>query len=174
MIGIYKITNPKGQSYIGKSVSIQRRFLQHKSNKGSVNKYLKESFEKYGIDNHNFEILEECELEDLKEREIYYQSKYLSVYKGLNCNMSKDEFEKTIDAMYDQVNTINEMIISRVHGRILFNGKQFHELDYDETIQANELLMQMDNHLSMSDLVDMVKKKARLLGDKVTLVFEKI
>lgn len=66
------------------------------------------------------------------------------------------------------------MKIERINGRILFNGKQFHELSYDETIEANELLLQMDNHLSMSSLVDMVKKKARLMGKNVTLVFEKL
>lgn len=66
------------------------------------------------------------------------------------------------------------MKIERINGRILFNGKQFYELSYDETIEANELLLQMDNHLSMSALVDMVKKKAFLLGQHATVVFEKI
>lgn len=66
------------------------------------------------------------------------------------------------------------MKIERINGRILFNGKQFHELSYDETIEANELLLQMDNHLSMSSLIDMVKKKAFLIGQQATVVFEKL
>ena len=66
------------------------------------------------------------------------------------------------------------MKIHRSEGRILFNGKQFYELSYDEMIEANELLAQTDQALSMSTLIDMIKKKASLMGEKVTLVFEKL
>lgn len=31
IIGIYKITNPKGKSYIGQSINIYRRFKEYKN-----------------------------------------------------------------------------------------------------------------------------------------------
>ena len=67
MIGVYKITNPKNEMYIGQSSDIELRFKSHKRN--AVNKKLKESFEKYGIENHRFEVLLECSLDELKKKE---------------------------------------------------------------------------------------------------------
>jgi group I intron endonuclease len=70
MIGIYKITNPAGRVYIGKSIDIENRFKQHKIN--TTNKLLKELFINYGIDNHSFEVVEECSIDLLIEKERYY------------------------------------------------------------------------------------------------------
>ena len=56
MIGIYKITNKiNGKIYIGQSWNIENRFRQHKKNEH--NKYLKRSYEKYGIENFLFETV---------------------------------------------------------------------------------------------------------------------
>jgi group I intron endonuclease len=64
MTGIYKITNLiNGKSYIGQSLHIERRFLQHKSpyeRERYSNKPLYKAFEKYGIENFDFSIIEEC------------------------------------------------------------------------------------------------------------------
>lgn len=88
-IGIYKITNPKGKIYIGQSVDINRRWNEHKySNKEELIK-LYRSFKKYGWENHLFEIIEECSLELLNEREIYWGLFYntLDKNKGLNLRL---------------------------------------------------------------------------------------
>lgn len=69
--GIYKITSPTNKVYIGQSVDIERRWKEHKKSK-EINK-LKSSFISYGFENHTFEILEECIVELLNERERYYQ-----------------------------------------------------------------------------------------------------
>ena len=77
--GIYKITNPKGSVYVGSAVSIRKRFSNYLrlECKGQVKLF--RSFTKYGINNHLFEILEECYGEDkflleqqLNEREIHW------------------------------------------------------------------------------------------------------
>ena len=62
MIGIYKITNKiNGLSYIGQSVHIERRFIEHclpsKTSKISC------AIQKYGKDNFDFSVLEECSQE---------------------------------------------------------------------------------------------------------------
>lgn len=82
MIGIYKITNLiNGKSYIGQSVNIHKRFIAHKSvafnpNSKNYNYPLYRSIRKYGLDNFSFEIIEECKIEELDDKEIYYISKY--------------------------------------------------------------------------------------------------
>ena len=50
---------------------------------------LKNSFNKYGIENHIFEIIEECAVEFLNDREAYWQDFYNSICKGLNCRRTK-------------------------------------------------------------------------------------
>jgi group I intron endonuclease len=86
IIGIYKITNPKGKIYIGKSINIIRRFKQYIRLNISPIK-LKYSIQKYGVDNHQFEIIEECIKDKLDEREIYWIHYYNSTNNGLNIGL---------------------------------------------------------------------------------------
>lgn len=86
--GIYKITNKiNGKCYIGKSINIFRRWRDEKNFRG-INIYLKASFEKYGIENFTFEILEECIEEELNEKEKYYISLFDSTNKEKGYNMT--------------------------------------------------------------------------------------
>lgn len=72
-IGIYKIESPSGKIYIGQSINIEKRWKYYKSPSTSdkQNK-LFNSFRKYGHNNHQFEIIEECSIELLNEKEIYW------------------------------------------------------------------------------------------------------
>ena len=64
MIGIYKITSPNNNIYIGQSINIEKRFVQYKKLRSCCNQIkLYNSFVKYGVDNHIFEIIEECNIE---------------------------------------------------------------------------------------------------------------
>lgn len=91
MIGIYKITNPKGKVYIGQSIDIERRWYRHKHDyiNDNRNTHLYNSFKKYGIDEHTFEVIEECDEKDLNKRERYYQEKYNAIEEGLNSIYTK-------------------------------------------------------------------------------------
>lgn len=85
--GIYKITSPSGKVYIGQSVDIKRRFTSYKTlNKSKSQVKLYNSFVKYGVDKHIFEIIEECLVDFLNEKERYWQEYYnvLEPSKGLN------------------------------------------------------------------------------------------
>ena len=85
MIGIYKITNPKGKVYIGKSINIEKRLDYYKyiSLRKTQHK-LNNSISKYGFENHILEIIKQCDESKLNEREIYWIEYYNSVELGLN------------------------------------------------------------------------------------------
>lgn len=86
MIGIYKITNNiNNHCYIGQSRQIEKRWNNHKiasSNKNDkgYNYPLYKAFRKYGIDNFTFEIIEECAIEQLNDKEIYWINYYNPEY----------------------------------------------------------------------------------------------
>jgi group I intron endonuclease len=90
-IGIYKITNPKGKIYIGKSKQIEHRFNSYKKIQHcSQQKKLYNSLKKYSPKTHVFEILRECTEEQLNMLEMEYIKKYNSVEKGLNLTYGGD------------------------------------------------------------------------------------
>lgn len=80
IIGIYSIENIKNKKkYIGKSVDIERRFSYHKyhlTKNSHYNKHLQNSWNKDGEDNFNFEIIKECNKEELGTLEIHYIKLY--------------------------------------------------------------------------------------------------
>jgi len=91
IVGIYKITSPNKRIYIGQSVDINRRFKEHRLYNKNQKTKLKKSFDKYGVDKHEFEILHECEVSDLNRLERYYQDLFncMSQKYGLNCMATK-------------------------------------------------------------------------------------
>lgn len=90
MIGIYKITSPTKKVYIGQSINIEKRFNYYKRLNCKQQIRLYNSFLKYGVDKHKFEILCECSIEELNEKERYYQDAFSAIDKnGLNCMLTK-------------------------------------------------------------------------------------
>lgn len=88
MIGIYKITSPSGKIYIGQSIDIKKRLRDYKNNKGVKQPKLNNSFLKYGFDAHEIEVICECLIEELNDKERYYQDLFDCVKKGLNCTLT--------------------------------------------------------------------------------------
>jgi group I intron endonuclease len=87
MIGIYKITNPKGKIYIGQSIDIEKRIKSYKTINCKFQILLYNSISKYSWEKHMFEIIEECSLEQLNEKEIYWGTYYNVLNKGLNLRL---------------------------------------------------------------------------------------
>ena len=92
MIGIYKITNNiNGKVYIGQSNSIQRRFSEHQ-NRGAASRIpVDVAIQKYGKENFSFEIIEECTIEQLNQRETYWINHFNSIENGYNCSVGGDQ-----------------------------------------------------------------------------------
>lgn len=93
MVGIYKITSPSGRVYIGQSIDIDKRWKVYKKIGYSVKKQtlIYRSLLKYGTESHTFEVIEECKVEELNNREGYWQDFYNSIEKGLNCSRVKTD-----------------------------------------------------------------------------------
>jgi len=88
--GIYKITNKiNGNSYIGQSTDIKRRWKEHKhrafnKSTSSYDSTLHKAFRKHTLDNFTFEVLDEVEISLLNEKEIYWVKFYNTYNKGYN------------------------------------------------------------------------------------------
>jgi predicted GIY-YIG superfamily endonuclease len=80
IVGVYCIENNINKKrYIGSSNNISYRFQKHLcelKNQRHRNKHLQAAVNKYGISSFNFSVLEECSLDDLRQREQSYIDKH--------------------------------------------------------------------------------------------------
>lgn len=91
MTGIYKIISPNNKIYIGQSINIYKRWNSYKNLNCKRQIKLYRSLLKYGVDNHIFEIIEECDFKDLNVRERYWQDYYDVLNDGLNCCLTETD-----------------------------------------------------------------------------------
>jgi hypothetical protein len=84
--GVYQILNTlNNKRYIGSSVNIYNRFVDHKTklNKNKhCNKHLQRAWNKYGEKHFKFEILETCE--PIKDTLLFLEQKYLDLKPEYN------------------------------------------------------------------------------------------
>ena len=94
--GIYKYENKiNGKVYIGQSTDIKARIRGHRHASYPGDKDFKmpihQAIYKYGEENFDISILEECPKEQLNEREIYWISYFNSYEKGYNATIGGNE-----------------------------------------------------------------------------------
>jgi len=177
MIGVYKIISPSGRVYIGESINIERRFknYKHKFKKDKSQPKLYRSFNKYGIENHTFEIIEECLFEDLLCRERYWQDFYDALNTGLNCKLTICGDLKTVYTEY----TKNKISLSQIgnknsmYGVPAWNkGLTKDVLDYsylrvpkkNKTNVLNKEVYQVDMQGNIVKLWESMKEAERVTG----------
>ncbi len=89
--GIYKITcKSNNKSYIGSSVNLYERLQRHLrdlSKQRHCNYYLQRAFDKYGVDNFTYEILEYVDEDTILIREQYYINQYQTSNYSLGYNL---------------------------------------------------------------------------------------
>ena len=92
MIGIYKITNNKNNKiYIGQSNDIYRRFYEHQTKGASSRIPVDIAIQKYGKDSFSYEVLEECDISELNEKEKFWIKKLNAIENGYNCSEGGDQ-----------------------------------------------------------------------------------
>ena len=88
MTGIYAIHNKiNNKYYIGQSKDIKNRWMQHQSRLRCgthENKHLQSSYNIYLEGSFEYLVIEECCVDSLDEREMYYIQKYDSYNNGYN------------------------------------------------------------------------------------------
>ena len=90
IIGIYKITSPSHRIYIGQSINIEQRWEKYNYLNCKSQPSIYNSLKKYGPQNHTFEIIEECKVEELDKKETYWGEHYnVLSNKHLNNRLGK-------------------------------------------------------------------------------------
>lgn len=96
--GIYCIKNIiNNKRYVGQSININSRWEHHISalnNNNHYNSHLQKSWNKYGSESFEFNIVEICDKSLLNEREIYWIEKFNSLEDGYNETSGGDNFPK--------------------------------------------------------------------------------
>jgi len=159
--GIYSITSKtNGNRYIGSSISINKRWNQHKFNL-RLNKhhssYLQNHFNKYGEDDLIFDILEIIEKHDLSTKEfrvvlLEKEQQYLNDWKNCQFNVNKKADSslgsKHIDANYYTFcpNRQKYRVFYKVKTKNLMFGcfdteqDAKNQVDYIKTLTEDELI----------------------------------
>jgi group I intron endonuclease len=108
--GIYKITSPTNKIYIGQAVNLNRRLKVYQSLNTVLQTQPKifSSIQKYGSNNHQFEILELCDVNALDFLEQYHKQLHInllgwemSLFCKVNDLGSGPRSEDTIQKMKD-------------------------------------------------------------------------
>lgn len=150
-MGIYKIENKvNGKVYVGQSVNIELRWGNHKSelkHNNHNNKYLQRAWNKYGSENFEFTVLEECELRELNSKEIFWIEYFDSYNSGYNATLGGEGTqmisENTIQKIYELYSSgdyipreIGEMlgVDRRTVERYLNNGTELGICDYNGSL----------------------------------------
>ena len=160
--GIYCIQNKVNQKrIIGQSIDMYSRWKQHKSklikNK-HYNKYLQRAWNKYGEENFEFSILEECEnkKEILNEREIYwiaFYNTFLNRFKGYNETPGGDGLSKVSQYIKNKISkTLSGRKLSMKHRQNIskyLKGRSYEQRFGEE--KASKLKKEMSIRMTINN-----------------------
>jgi len=159
---IYKITNLlNAKVYIGSSVNIKKRKQSHFRDlrkKKHYNPHLQNSFNKHGIDNFEFEIIEECCDKTRWKREAHYIKEYNSLLKGYNI---QDIDENGVINYYEMTKAEN-----------IKNGKKYYVYDTQGLINNFDCLTDACNFISCNKKIGLLTINAinKFLENKKTVI----
>ena len=72
-IVIYKLTFPSGKLYIGQTKNLEKRIKRHiRASRENINRPLYDAIRHYGENSFSVDVLEECTIQNVDEREVYY------------------------------------------------------------------------------------------------------
>lgn len=120
IIGVYKITSFSGKIYIGQSKNCLYRWRYGYSTLNCKRqRHLYNSLLKYGYNNHGFEVIEKCTIEELDNKEIYWIKYYNSTNKQVGLNIreggKRGRFSMETRELMRQAALGNTNMLGKVH-----------------------------------------------------------
>jgi group I intron endonuclease len=104
---IYKIVSPNGKVYIGSTLNYKSRINQYKRLHEISQTKLYNSLITYGVNNHIYEIIEECDIKYRYEKEHIYGLYYNVIDDGLNSVLPK---YGNVKALYSKDTLLNRSL----------------------------------------------------------------
>lgn len=149
---IYKITNLVNQKiYVGKTTkTIEERWKTHWADAQRVNinnRPLYKAFNKYGKENFKIECLEECSIDTLNDREIYWIERLGSFKYGYNATKGGDGKHyadyQLIYNLYQQGYTSKKIVqITGYDKDTVMKAINLHGITHDEIVSHGRVVVQ--------------------------------
>ena len=140
--GIYCIESMiDNKKYIGQSVDINQRFRAHKSNlrrNKHSNSHLQGAWNLYKEDNFIFYVVEECDRDELDDKERYYISLYnlMDDNFGYNFESGGSESKNLSDATKNKMSLLKQNLSEEVRGNMSLaqNAISIYQIDLNGNI----------------------------------------
>jgi hypothetical protein len=163
-VGIYAIVNKKtGDRYVGQSLNIEKRWVQHKNDlrsRSASSAAFQEAWDLYGQDTFEFVILQECEKHELDQYEAHHmmEGSSLNTQTGYVVPLAIEE-ELDVDPngwLVDDIDVPNEFQIK----------------SKEELVLAFEELARLQRRAEiLSDAIDTFIGEGPLADDRLISVF---
>ena len=120
-----KLLKKNNKKYIGGTKVLYQRYISHKNGHSNAPRFTN-AIQEYGFDNFEFSILEECTLENLKEREEYW----IKFYKTTDTNNGYNIWEGEKAKRLPRTQEVKDKIIQTLNknfpeGRIGENNASY-------------------------------------------------
>lgn len=148
--GIYKIENLINHKvYIGQSIDIEKRWEEHKFYRKKENTVLQKAFCKYGISNFDFSIIEECQKEELNDKEKYWIKYYNSYENGYNMTYGGEgslvvDYQKVLQVYQTNYNLTKTSQILNININTVRKIINYYNIPYDKTSSLPHIVVMID------------------------------
>ena len=184
MVGIYKITNLYTHDcYIGKSKHVEKRWKEHfcKGYGAIHSQRFQNAIDEYGTESFVFELLEECSIPDLHEREAYWIGKlnprYNTIFSGHKLSaVTRAKISRSLTGKRQSVETIEKRKASikeyhKTHPQTNEGHRKRVAIEADGVLEF-ESVKALTEYLGVSDGVvsKALKRGGKVRGKKVWYV----
>jgi group I intron endonuclease len=163
---IYKVTNQiNKKEYIGCTITtLKKRFEEHawRCLKTDSNTKFCNSIKKYGIENFEIELIEECDIIIIYEREKFFINEFKTYYTGLNSTIGGEGC-----LGYKHSKEIREKISKSLKNGRSHKGKTYEEIYGDRVNDEKE--RRRDSVKKSWDILSENEKKERIKKQQETV-----
>lgn len=169
MTGIYSWINLiNNKRYIGQSIDIERRRKQHIQGVGKFTTKISRAMAKYGVENFDFVVIEECSLEELNQKESYWIHHYRTLDDRWGYNTTDvDENGCIVVGQYNPNTKLSDADVIEIRHRLHILHQTLSEVyeDYNDRISYDSFWQAAHGktwtHLDTSMIGSLVNNKGQ-------------